>query len=113
MKTETLVFYFIIIHVIAVSDNEHCDSDCSECPKQCIEFDPSAPSVIVQDNPGRLGNLMSTYQLLLGIKLKFGFQVYMTRNISQIKQYFPKVDKFIPVAEEKLCDFERIISKYW
>lgn len=73
----------------------------------CVPFDPSAKSVIVRDTNGRLGNQLFSLNMVLMLRRRFGFQMYITRRTWEfLSTYFPNVD--LPVAEDELCEFERV-----
>ncbi len=116
---KSFILCLIVINITQTTftkanDPDHCPSDGDACPPGCKMFDPNGRTVIYRDNTGRVGNQMFSYEMLLGLKLQFGFQAYMSRNISKsLVKYFPRVKEFIPVAEEQLCDFDRVYSKFW
>lgn len=119
-----------------ISANDHCsDPDVvvqdSPTPEECINFDSDAKSVLVKESNGRLGNQMFSYAMMLNLKMKFGFQTYITRktkyvfvlkdvllefqhltlfNSDMLKPYFDNLA--IPVAEDRLCDFEQVIDHF-
>lgn len=115
-KMKSIILCLIVINFTtkSLTSSDHCPSDGNACPPGCKMFDPKGRTVIYRDNTGRVGNQMFSYEMLMGLKLQFGFQAYMSRNISKsLVKYFPKVKDFIPVAEEQLCDFDRVYSKFW
>ncbi|XP_059088423.1 uncharacterized protein LOC131884607 isoform X1 [Tigriopus californicus] len=83
----------------------------STCDRTCVPFDPHAPSVVIRDTQGRLGNQMFAYLLLLSLKLQFGYQPYLTRKgFDHLSPYFENLD--MEVAEDVLCDFDDVYPKF-
>ena len=40
-----------------------------------------SPSIAIRDSNGRLGNQMFVYQLLLSLRMQFGYRTYITRRV--------------------------------
>ena len=41
------------------------------------------PSIAIRDSNGRLGNQMFVYQLLLSLRMQFGYRTYITRRVRE------------------------------
>ena len=44
-----------------------------------------SPSIAIRDSNGRLGNQMFVYQLLLSLRMQFGYRTYITRRVRDSK----------------------------
>ena len=44
-----------------------------------------SPSIAIRDSNGRLGNQMFVYQLLLSLRMQFGYRTYITRRVRPSK----------------------------
>ena len=54
---------------------------------------------------GRLGNMISSYLMMLWVKLENGYIAYLDAESSAVmKRYFDTID--MPVLERSLCDYK-------
>ena len=54
---------------------------------------------------GRLGNMISSYLMMLWVKLENGYIAYLDAETSAVmKRYFESID--MPVLEDSLCDYK-------
>lgn len=96
---------------------EHFLSNVVRAPKAglqctCLGYSPQMDTVLVKNTLGNLGNKMMTYMTARLMRVLYGVDVYITRNTrSQLEMYFEDVSE-IPVAEEKLCGFEKFFKEF-
>ena len=73
--------------------------------KGCKTISENQPSIIVRKTDGQLGNIMNTYAYLLGLKLKYNFDVYGTKeNLTWLKNFFEHIQ--MEAAEDVICHFQ-------
>ena len=46
-----------------------------------------SPSIAIRDSNGRLGNQMFVYQLLLSLRMQFGYRTFITRRVSNSQHF--------------------------
>ena len=56
---------------------------------------------------------MFLYKHMLALKLKFGYQSYISRKTHGLLSPLFEMDNHdIPVAEDELCDFEEVLTEF-
>ena len=56
---------------------------------------------------GRLGNMISSYLMMLWVRLENGYTAYLDAETSAVmKRYFESID--MPVLEERFCDYKYV-----
>ena len=56
---------------------------------------------------GRLGNMISSYLMMLWVRLENGYTAYLDADTSVVmKRYFESID--MPVLEERFCDYKYV-----
>ena len=65
----------------------------------------NSTSIIMYLPGGRLGNMISSYLMMLWVKLENGYIAYLDADTSAVmKRYFENID--MPVLEKSLCDYK-------
>lgn len=113
------MYIFLLLPLTLASNESQTETACakqiadqqSTCAQTCVPFDPNAPTVVIRDTQGRLGNQMFAYLLLLSLKMQFGYQPYLTRKgFDHLSPFFDNLD--MEVAEDVLCDFEGVYPTF-
>ena len=47
-----------------------------------------SPSIAIRDSNGRLGNQMFVYQLLLSLRMQFGYRTFITRRVNDYINFY-------------------------
>ena len=47
-----------------------------------------SPSIAIRDSNGRLGNQMFVYQLLLSLRMQFGYRTFITRRVNDSINFY-------------------------
>ena len=99
MNTKTFLCSFIILHC-ANSFTQECD-----IKHECVKLNPDSSSIIYRRSLGRVGNQLFTLKMILSLKLQFGYQVFLSKEIARdLATYFPHLEEFVPFAEDRLCE---------
>ena len=78
----------------------------ADCYRYDPSFFPDEPSIVTYFPDGRLGNGLSSYLMMLWVKLDHGLETYMQREaIDMLSQYFVYANTTHKVLEEDLCDW--------
>ena len=79
----------------------------------CTNYNSQSNSIIVRETNGRLGNQMFVINMLAGLHLAFGYRPFIGEKTGKsLSKYFKDFSNLIPIAEENLCEFKHINSKF-
>ena len=93
-----------------VCSNSETESKKSDCKWP----EAGEPSIVIRGGTGRLGNMLFSYLILVGLKMMYGMDPYMPkikRNL--IATYFDESKMEIPEAEKHVCNFEHDFKIFW
>jgi len=91
-----------------------CNSETESKKPDCKWPESGKPSIVIRGGAGRLGNMLFSYLILVGLKMMYGMDPYMPKKKRDlVATYFDETIMEIPEAEANICNFEHDFKIFW
>ena len=91
-----------------------CNSETESKKPDCKWPESGKPSIVIRGGAGRLGNMLFSYLILVGLKMMYGMDPYMPKKKRDlVATYFDETKMEIPEAEANICNFEHDFKIFW